>query len=335
MEVVESMEAVEPMEPMEPMEPEIPAVPAVPGKAIPEKPTEPHPPENPVSLSFYYPKLMHRSQEDVAEENSSNADVIEMALQGYRRLSDRSKVRFLETVYSILVLLLCLMRHDIFSILIIVVLVTYGLQTSLMIPHSCYQIIMYITSISILVKYALQLPAFGECVNSDGISYITFLSACEESGVYNENIFQPLMLLGIYKPGNAGQKGISLMGDIILIILCIIMRSVLKSYGVWRRSLNSYVMEEVRFPYSTNRQACDVHDSTDQESLQQLSPYMEANTPDAASPFVEENGLCICFLGHSFLFAASQESPGGEDPIHHALHVPSKEDVGRAFSCSL
>ena len=250
-------------------------------------------PENSVSLSFYYPKLMHRCQEDVAEEDTSNADVIEMALQGYRRMSDRRKVRFLETVYSILVLFLCFLRHDIFSILIIIVLVTYGLQTSLMIPHSCYQLIMYIASISMLVKYAIQLPAFGECVNTDGISYITFLSACEESGVYNENIFQPLLLLGINRPGNAGQKGVSLMGDIVLIILCIIMRSVLKSYGVWKRSLNSYVMEEVGFPFATNEQACDVHDCTDQESLEQISPYMEPNTPDSGSSFFEESCRCV------------------------------------------
>ena len=136
-------------------------------------------------------------------------------------------------------------RRDIFIVLILVVVVTLGLQTSVMIPHSCYRIIMIITAFSMIVKYTVQLPVFNQCISSDGIAYLTFLTTCKETGTINDNAFQPLSLIGIKTTGT-GQPVGSLFFDIVLMMSYIVMRSLLKRNGVWEKSINYYVLKRVK-----------------------------------------------------------------------------------------
>ena len=208
--------------------------------------------DNQIHLSFYYPlmkrfqtKVKHdmTSESEEEEEDSSN-DMIAIALRYYHHMSVYKKIRFFETIFLILLLFMTIGRHDIFIVTILIIVVTLGLQTSIMIPHSCYRIMMIITSFSMIVKYTVQLPVFNQCSNSDGIAYLTFLTTCKETGSINENAFQPLSLIGIKTTGT-GQPVGSLFSDIVLMMLYIIMRSVLKRNGVWEKSINYYVLKRV------------------------------------------------------------------------------------------
>lgn len=214
--------------------------------------------DNQIHLSYYYPymKRLHNkakheviSESEEEEEDNSN-DMIGIALRFYHHMSPSSRIRFFETIFVILLLIISIGRRDIFIVLIVIVVVTMGLQTSVMIPHSCYRIIMAITALSMIIKYTVQLPVFNQCVSSDGIAYLTFLTTCKETGTINENAFQPLSLIGITTT-EAGQPAGSLFQDIIMMMLYIVMRAVLKRNGVWEKSINHYVM--------VNVQLCSIH----------------------------------------------------------------------------
>jgi hypothetical protein len=222
-------------------------------QTVDKPPLSSHYPDNQIHVSFYYPfvkrfhnELKHEifSESESEEEDTSN-DMIAIALRFYHRMSVSKKIHFFETIFLILLLMMTIGRRDIFIVLILVVVVTLGLQTSVMIPHSCYRIIMIITAFSMIVKYTVQLPVFNQCISSDGIAYLTFLTTCKETGTINDNAFQPLSLIGIKTTGT-GQPVGSLFFDIVLMMSYIVMRSLLKRNGVWEKSINYYVLKRVK-----------------------------------------------------------------------------------------
>ena len=67
------------------------------------------------------------------------------------------------------------MRHDLFSIIELFIVLTLGMSYSLMIPYWVYKSLLVVSTLSITSKYFVQLPLFSQCVNSDGIMEFFFL----------------------------------------------------------------------------------------------------------------------------------------------------------------
>ena len=179
------------------------------------------------------------------EEQSPSSDGISMLVRYYRRMPMLSKIRFVELFFIVIVSAICIFKSDIFHLVILFLIFTNGLQASFMISHLTYKIIMLITAISLVVKYALQLPVFRICVNYGEEYYLTFLQTCVSEGEINYSIFQPYSLLGVTGMTRDGRVRVSMFSDVMIMVLCIMMRSILKSYGLWEMSLVRLVINDV------------------------------------------------------------------------------------------
>ena len=185
------------------------------------------------------------------EEQSTSSDVISMLVRYYRRMPMLSRIRFVELFFIIIVSSLCILRGDIFHLIILFLILTNGLQASFMISHLTYKTIMLITAISLVVKYVLQLPIFRICVNYGEEYYLTFLQTCVSEGEINYSIFQPYSLLGVTGMTHDGRVRVSTLPDVVIMVLCIMMRSTLKSYGLWEKSLVRWVVDDVGHFYNS------------------------------------------------------------------------------------
>ena len=181
------------------------------------------------------------------EEQSTSSDGISMLVRYYRRMPMLSRIRFVELFFIIIVSSLCILRGDVFRFIILFLIFTNGLQASFMISHLTYKIIMFVTAISLVVKYALQLPVFRICVNYGEEYYLTFLQTCVSEGEINYSIFQPYSLLGVTGMTHDGRVRVSMLPDVVIMVLCIMMRSTLKSYGLWGKSLVRWVVDDVGY----------------------------------------------------------------------------------------
>ena len=179
------------------------------------------------------------------KEQSLSLDVFSLLSRYYNNMPMLAKIRFIELFFIIIVSSLCILKGDIFRFIILFFVFTNGLQASFMISHRTYKIIMFITALSLIVKYALQLPVFRICVNYGEEYYLTFLQTCVSEGEINYSIFQPYSLLGVTGMTHDGRVRVSSIPDVVIMVLCIMMRSTLKSYGLWRKSLVRLVIDDV------------------------------------------------------------------------------------------
>lgn len=67
-----------------------------------------------------------------------------------------------------------------------------------------------------------------------------------ESAEIESSLFQPLSLLGIVKRSNKRGIGIISMKSNVIVIACVmVMRSLLKKAGLWKRSIEYHVLRNV------------------------------------------------------------------------------------------
>ena len=136
----------------------------------------------PIFLSFYFPNKLAAArrgivlQSEIKEEKAvDSTDVIGVVAQMYARLTTWRKLHLFELLYVCVVCVVCILRHDVFNIIELFIVLTLGMSSPLMIPYWVYKMILGVATISIMSKYFVQLPLFNQCVNSDGIMELFFL----------------------------------------------------------------------------------------------------------------------------------------------------------------
>ena len=111
-----------------------------------------------------------------------STDLLGRALQFYARLTDWKKLKLYEFAFILVVITVFIAEHDCASMAELFVLSALALPSSLMIPHWCYSVCLVVECVSMILKYSIQLPFFRQCVNSQGLYYITFfVAACAAS----------------------------------------------------------------------------------------------------------------------------------------------------------
>ena len=140
-------------------------------------------------VSFYKPNRRGRAiREEEGEEDAGrkktveSTDLLGRALQFYARLADWKKLKLYEFAFILVVITVFIAEHDCASMAELFVLSALALPSSLMIPHWCYSVCLVVECVSMILKYSIQLPFFRQCVNSQGLYYITFfVAACAAS----------------------------------------------------------------------------------------------------------------------------------------------------------
>ena len=89
----------------------------------------------------------------------------------------------------------------------------------------------------------------------------------------SSSLFQPLSLLGLVKHLNKrGVKIINMATNVIIIACVMVMRSLLKKNGLWKRSIEHHIVYNVRSVVHDDRQV--IHKKKDEESP--ASPHRSA-----------------------------------------------------------
>lgn len=98
-----------------------------------------------------------------------------------------------------------------------------------------------------------------------------------ESAEIESSLFQPLSLLGIVKRSNKRGIGIISMKSNVIVIACVmVMRSLLKKAGLWKRSIEYHVLRNV-----WGDVGCDVQElnrKRDAEKQEERSPLAAEQT---------------------------------------------------------
>ena len=142
-------------------------------------------------VSFYKPNrrgaAIREENEEEANDGKStleSTDLLGRAVQSYTRLTDWKKLKLYEIAFILIVITVFITEHNCASMVELFVLSALALPSSLMIPHWCYSICLVIECLSMILKYSIQLPFFRQCVNSEGLYYITFfVLACRPCDV--------------------------------------------------------------------------------------------------------------------------------------------------------
>ena len=106
-----------------------------------------------------------------------------------------------------------------------------------------------------------------------------------ESAEIESSLFQPLSLLGIVKRSNKRGIGIISMKSNVIVIACVmVMRSLLKKAGLWKRSIEYHVLRNVWGDVGSDMQ--ELNKKRDAEKQEERSPLVAEQTEG-----VEANAL--------------------------------------------
>lgn len=108
-----------------------------------------------------------------------------------------------------------------------------------------------------------------------------------ESAEIESSLFQPLSLLGIVKRSNKRGIGIISMKSNVIVIACVmVMRSLLKKAGLWKRSIEYHVLRNVGGDVGGDVQ--ELNRKRDAEKQEERNPLaaeqMEGVEANALSP---------------------------------------------------
>lgn len=108
-----------------------------------------------------------------------------------------------------------------------------------------------------------------------------------ESAEIESSLFQPLSLLGIVKRSNKRGIGIISMKSNVIVIACVmVMRSLLKKAGLWKRSIEYHVLRNVWGDVGGDMQ--ELNKKRDAEKQEERNPLaaeqMEGVEANALSP---------------------------------------------------
>ena len=106
-----------------------------------------------------------------------------------------------------------------------------------------------------------------------------------ESAEIESSLFQPLSLLGIVKRSNKRGIGIISMKSNVIVIACVmVMRSLLKKAGLWKRSIEYHVLRNVGGDVGGDMQ--ELNKKRDAEKQEERNPLAAEETEG-----VEANAL--------------------------------------------
>lgn len=106
-----------------------------------------------------------------------------------------------------------------------------------------------------------------------------------ESAEIESSLFQPLSLLGIVKRSNKRGIGIISMKSNVIVIACVmVMRSLLKKAGLWKRSIEYHVLRNVGGDVGSDVQ--ELNRKRDAEKQEERNPLAAEQTEG-----VEANAL--------------------------------------------
>lgn len=106
-----------------------------------------------------------------------------------------------------------------------------------------------------------------------------------ESAEIESSLFQPLSLLGIVKRSNKRGIGIISMKSNVIVIACVmVMRSLLKKAGLWKRSIEYHVLRNVGGDVGSDVQ--ELNRKRDAEKQEERNPLVAEETEG-----VEANAL--------------------------------------------
>lgn len=98
-----------------------------------------------------------------------------------------------------------------------------------------------------------------------------------ESAEIESSLFQPLSLLGIVKRSNKRGIGIISMKSNVIVIACVmVMRSLLKKAGLWKRSIEYHVLRNVWGDVGSDMQ--ELNRKRDAEKQEERSPLVAEQT---------------------------------------------------------
>ena len=98
-----------------------------------------------------------------------------------------------------------------------------------------------------------------------------------ESAEIESSLFQPLSLLGIVKRSNKRGIGIISMKSTVIVIACVmVMRSLLKKAGLWKRSIEYHVLRNVWDDVGGDVQ--ELNRKRDAEKQEERSPLVAEQT---------------------------------------------------------
>lgn len=98
-----------------------------------------------------------------------------------------------------------------------------------------------------------------------------------ESAEIESSLFQPLSLLGIVKRSNKRGIGIISMKSNVIVIACVmVMRSLLKKAGLWKRSIEYHVLRNVGGDVGGDVQ--ELNRKRDAEKQEERSPLVAEQT---------------------------------------------------------
>ena len=98
-----------------------------------------------------------------------------------------------------------------------------------------------------------------------------------ESAEIESSLFQPLSLLGIVKRSNKRGIGIISMKSNVIVIACVmVMRSLLKKAGLWKRSIEYHVLRNVGGDVGSDVQ--ELNRKRDAEKQEERSPLVAEQT---------------------------------------------------------
>ena len=98
-----------------------------------------------------------------------------------------------------------------------------------------------------------------------------------ESAEIESSLFQPLSLLGIVKRSNKRGIGIISMKSNVIVIACVmVMRSLLKKAGLWKRSIEYHVLRNVGGDVWSDVQ--ELNRKRDAEKQEERSPLVAEQT---------------------------------------------------------
>lgn len=98
-----------------------------------------------------------------------------------------------------------------------------------------------------------------------------------ESAEIESSLFQPLSLLGIVKRSNKRGIGIISMKSNVIVIACVmVMRSLLKKAGLWKRSIEYHVLRNVWDDVGSDVQ--ELNKKRDAEKQEERNPLAAEQT---------------------------------------------------------
>ena len=93
----------------------------------------------PISLSFYFPNVLNSARKNINppseqkdDKSVDSTDVIGLVAQFFSRLKAWRKLQLFETLFVVIICILCVMRHDLFSIIELFIVVTNPMRKQTM-----------------------------------------------------------------------------------------------------------------------------------------------------------------------------------------------------------